>query len=331
MDSLDCRLYRAMFSGNVQSIHGFDPRLSVQDLSRSTGISRVTVRRRLARWRDDGFWKGVVAFPNPDTLGTFFQMQSVKLEPGRGRSRSESALIDLLRPALLFQSEDVYNPLLLAEPRATSERRQREFQERGGGRALCPPLDFPMPASTVRLALRDWKIIRSLRRFPHPDWPAVAKEVGITLRGVQRRVTRLMQGKALCFFPELDFRRSPGTFAWIGILFGVGVDSARLRADLTQRFPDLVRVEPVFPFEHILPPSDRPTIGGRFPFQISVASASVADQLRRDLIMIPGVVDVLVGFPTQNFSVPEVFDTRIDAAIHGLSEMDSSVSSTLNT
>jgi hypothetical protein len=257
-------------------------------------------------------------------------MQSFLLEPGRGRSRSERALIELLEPALLFQSEDVYNPLLLAEPRATSERRQREFQESGEGRALSPPLDIPVPASTVPLGLRDWKIVRSLRRFPHPDWPAVAKEVGITLRGLQRRVSRLMQGKALCFFPELDFRRSPGTFAWIGILYGVGVDAGRLIAELTRRFPDLVCVEPVFPFEHILPPSDRPAIGGRFPFQIPVASASVADQLRRDLSMIPGVVDVLVGFPTQIISVPRVFDTRIDAVINRLSEMDSPVSSAIN-
>jgi len=315
MDSLDCRLFRAMFSGNVQTIHGFDPRLSVQSLSRSTGLSRVTVRRRLALWKVEGFWKSVIAFPNPDALGASFQMQSVLLEPGRGRSRSERALIDQLEPVLLFQSEDVYNPLLLSEPRAISERRQRDFQEGGGGRALCPPVNFPIPSSTVPLGLRDWKIIQSLRRFPHPDWPAVAKDAGVTLRSLQRRVARLMEGKALCFFPETDFRRSPGTVAWIGILFGMGVDAARLEADLTQRFPDLMCVEPVFPFEHILPPSDRPKIGGRFPFQIPVPSASVADQLRRDLMMIPGVVDVLVGFPTQMISVPRVLDARIEAAI----------------
>jgi hypothetical protein len=315
MDSLDNRLLRAMFSGNVQTIHGFDPRLSIQSLSRSTGFSRITVRRRVARWKSEGFWKGVLAFPNPDTLGTSFQMQSVALAPGRGRSRSEKALIDLLEPVLLFQSEDVYNPLLLAEPRAISERRQRDFQEGGGGRALCPPMEFPAPPSTVPLRARDWRIIQSLRRSPHPDWAAVAKDVGITLRGLQRRVAVLMEGKALLFFPDLDFRRSPGTVAWIGILFGVGVDAAHLESDLTQRFPDLMRVDPVFPFEHILPPSDRPPVGGRFPFQIPVPSASVADQLRRDLLLIPGVVDVLVGFPTQMISVPSVLDARIQLAI----------------
>jgi len=330
MDSLDIRLFRAMFPGNVMAIRAFDPRLSVQDLARSAGLSRVTVRRRLARWRDEGFWRNVVAFPNPDALGTSFQMQSVVLEPGRTRSRSERALIDLLEPAFLFQSDDVYNPLFLAEAREISDRRQGRFREVNGSHVLCPPLDFPFVSSSMTLGLRDWKIIRSLRRFPGPDWGAVANDVGVSLRGLQRRVARLMEGRALFFFPDVDFRRSPGSVAWVGIMFGKGADTVRLETEITQRFPNLFRVDPIFPFEHVLPPSDRPPIGGRFPFFLPVPSASSGDQLRRDFLTLPGVVDVVVGFPTQNISLPRAFDTRIEAAIHGLSEMDSSVSSRFN-
>ncbi|MGP8076438.1 MAG: hypothetical protein ACLP8Y_06890 [Thermoplasmata archaeon] len=124
-----------------------------------------------------------------------------------------------------------------------------------------------------------------------------------------------MDGKALLFHPELDFRRSSGSVAWVGILFGRGVDGARFEADMVQRFPDLLRVESVFPFEHVLPPSDRPPIGGRFPFFLPVATAAAGEQLRRDVLTIPGVVDVVVGFPTKNISLPRAFDTRIEAVI----------------
>ena len=330
MDPLDIRLFRAMFPGNVMGIQSFDPRVSVQDLSRATGASRITVRRRLARWRDEGFWTGVVAFPNPDMLGTSFQMQSIVLEPGRSRSRSERALIDVLEPVFLFQTDDVYNPILLAEPREASDRRQRRFQEIEGGNILCPPLELPFVTSSITLGINDWRIIQSFRRFPGPDWQAVANDVGVTLRALQRRVARLMQGGALFFFPDVDFRRSPGTIAWVGILFGKGVDPAQLEAGISERYPDLFRVDPVFPFENVLPPSDRPAIGGRFPFFLPVPSASSGDRLRRDFMTVPGVIDVVVGFPTQNISFPRAFDTRIETAIDRLSETDSPVSSGIN-
>ncbi len=315
MVPLDIWLLRAMFLGSIQSIGNFDPRLSVQALARSVGVSRVTVRRRLARWRDEGFCKRVTAFPNPDALGTSFQMQAVVLDRGRTRSRSESALVDVLEPAFLYQSEDVYNPVLLAESREVSDRRQKRLRDIEGVHVLCPPLPFPCASSSVPLGLRDWKIIRSLRRFPVPDWPAVSKEVGVTVRGLQRRVARLMHGSALMFHPELDFRRSPGAVAWVGVLFGMNVDRSQFEADMVRRYPDLLRVEPVFPFENVLPPSDRPPVDGRFPFFLPVANAAAGDQLRHDLMTVPGVVDVVVGFPTRNFSIPHAFGTRIEAAI----------------
>jgi DNA-binding Lrp family transcriptional regulator len=330
MDSLDIRLYRAMFPGNVMGIQSFDPRLSIQDLSRATGVSRITVRRRLALWREEGFWTGVVAFPNPEALETSFQVQSIALDPGRGRSRSERALIDVLEPVFLFQTDNVYNPILLAESREASDRRQRKFQEIDGGHLLCPPIDFPLVAPSIMLGMKDWRIIQSLRRFPGPDWQAVAKDVGVTLRTLQRRVARLMDGHSLFFFPDVDFRRLPGTIAWVGILFGLGVDPVRLEAMISEQYPDLFRVDPIFPFENLLPQSDRPAIGGRFPFFLPVPSASSADRLRRDFMTVPGVIDVLVGFPTQGISFPHALDSRIKSVIDRLSETDSTVSSGIN-
>jgi DNA-binding Lrp family transcriptional regulator len=322
MDSLDIRLYRAMFPGSMFTIAGIDPRLTIQELSKGASASRVTVRTRLSRWRDGGFWKNVVAYPNPDALGTSFQMGAVMLEPGRHRVRAESALVDMLEPAFLFQADDLYNPVYLKQPDGIAEGRQQRFLEVDGCHVTCPPVDLPFPPSTQPLGLRDWEIIRSLRRAREPNWPTVAEEVGVTVRGLQRRVARLIEGKALFFFPEVDFRCLPGSTAWVGILFAEGVDTARLQAEVVQRYPDLFRVEPVFPFELMLPSSGRPPIGGRFPFFVPVPSASSGDRLRRDFQTIPGVVDVVVGFPTQNISVPRAFDIPIEAAIKRLKGVD---------
>jgi len=311
------RLLRSMFPEHIFALSGIDPRTSVQSLSRATSASRVTVRRRLAQWQEDGFWRSVVAFPNPDLLGTNFQMQSFVLERGRERSRLERSLHDIFEPVFLFQTEDVYNPVFLASSAEDSQRRQKAFGDTTSGVPNCPPIDVPFPASGLRPTPRDWQIVTALRRSPGPDWAAVARQVGVTVRAVERRVARLMEEHALFFFPQLDFRRSPGSVAWVGVLFARSADARRLEADLARRYPDLLPVEPIFPFEVLLPASVRPVFGGSFAFLLPVASASTGDLLRREIGALPGVVQVLVGFPTQNLHFPQAFDRRIALAMAG--------------
>jgi len=315
MDSLDIRLLRALFPGGVFALSGVDPRPSMQKLARVVGASRVTVRRRLTRWKEGGFWKGLVTFPNPDALGSSFLMQSFTLRHGHDLGRIERSLVDIFEPVFLFQTEQVFNTVLLAEPREASERRQRAFRATGVGRANGPPFDIAFPQSTVRLGPRDWRILRALRKSPDPDWVAVASEVGVTVRGLERRIGRLRAGNALFFFPELDFRRSHGSVTWVGVLFGTGTDTKRLEKELARRYPDLLEIEPIFPIELLLPPSLRSGVAGSFSFFLPVPSASTGDQLRRDIGAVPGVAEVLVGFPTHNSTGSRMLDHRIQAVL----------------
>jgi len=315
MDSLDMRLLRAMFPEQIFALTGIDPRSSVQELSRAAGASRVTVRRRLERWKTQGFWKGAVVFPNPDLLGCSLMMQSFTLDPGRNRDRLEKSLVEIFQPAFLFQTEHVYNPVFFSESPKVTVRRQGAFRAAGTGTANCPPIRVPFPPSTAEFGPRDWEIIRELRKAPGLDWSAVALAAGVTVRSLARRVGRLMSARALFFFPELDFRHSPGSVAWVGVLFKTGADTKRLEAELARRYPDLLPVENFFPFECLLPPSLRPSVGGSFPFFLPVPTASAGDQLRRDIGMMPGVAETLIGFPTQNISVPGPFDRKIEGVI----------------
>jgi DNA-binding Lrp family transcriptional regulator len=317
MDPLDIRLLRAMFRSEAFTLRGVDPRLSAQYLARRVGISRITVTRRLARWRSEGFWKGLIVYPNPDALSTSFTMQGIVLGAERDRGRLEAAIDAALEPVINFQTEDIYTPVLLGEEAARTEHRQRALEKAGVGRILCRPLPLPFVASTVRLGPRDWEIVRSLRRYPEPDWPAVAQEVGVTVRGLERRVARLMDGGALFFFPAFDFRRSPGTMVTVGLLFGPGVDLALVQAELARRYPELLPLENIFPFEMFVPPGFPSPVSGHLQFQLTVPSASSCDELRREFGMVPGVVEVIIGFPTQDYSVPSELDARIESAING--------------
>lgn len=314
MDSVDVRLIRAMYLDGTFQLRGVDPRLTARSLGQKVGANRITVARRLALWRSEGFYRGVTVFPNPDALGTSFQMQGLILEPSRNRHRLESALDDVLDCALVTQTEDFYAVILLKESASQERRRQKALEELGICRIISPPLDVPFLPSEVSLGPRDWQILRALRKLREPDWKVVAHEVGVTVRGLQRRITRLIDGRALFFFPSLDFRRSPGTVAMVGILTRVGADTTRVRAEVERRHPDLLPVEKVFPFEKFLPPGDLPPVGGGIPFWLPVPAASSADELRREFCAMPDVLEVIISFPTQNYALPRAFERRIELA-----------------
>lgn len=315
MESLDLRLLRAQFVEEAYSLLGIHPRCSVAGLARRVGASRITVRRRLARWRADGFWKGIVAYPNPDALDARFQLQPILLESGRNRDRLETAIRETLEPLLAFQIEGFYGVLSLTESPRETGRRQRAFERASGAQAASPPLELPFPRSGLPLTARDWKILVALRALPEPDWAQIAQHAGMTVRILKRRVERLIRAKALFFQPLVDFRRLPVSVAWVTLLYGVDVEPPRLWKHVLELHPDVLRVDPAVPAELFRPGEGRPPSGGAFSFFVSVPSGSSGDVVRRELARLPGALDAVVSFPTQNFTVPRGLDARIAQAM----------------
>ncbi len=317
MDWLDIRLLRALSKEGSFSLQGIDPRRSILSLARRSETSRVTVRKRLAQWRTDGFWKGILTFPNPDLLGTRFEMQAFLLEAGPNRSHLEAALRETLQPLIVFQVESFYTPLLLSNGTAESARRQHDFAKSGACRVLSAPWSVEFPASEIPLGPRDWQILRALGRRPDPDWALTAIEVGMTVRGLERRVDRLMRSNALFFHPLLDFRRLRTTIAWVGLIYRKGYDAPTIWAEIEQISPEVLRIDPIFPLETFFPADACSAVGGTLLFFVPLVAASTADQLRRDFGNIEGVMDVIVSFPTQSWSIPGVLNCKISGMTHG--------------
>ena len=314
MDSLDLRLLRAQFVGEAYTLRGVDPRRSILGLARKVGVSRVTVSRRLARWQVDGFWNGLVTYPNPDAFGARWRVQPLLLENARTRKRFESAIRDILEPFLTFQIGDLYGSITLDEYPADSTRRQQAFRKASGCSVMPPIVDIPFPGSELPLTPRDWRILQALRRTVEPDWTRVAQETGTTLRGLERRVHRLMGSNALFFQPLLDFRRLPVSIAWVGLLYSPQADPQEVWASVERLHPDAFRVDPPVPVDVFLPTEGRPPTGGAVTFFVTVTSGSSADQVRRNFEENPGVVDVIVGFPTRNATLARGLDARIARA-----------------
>jgi DNA-binding Lrp family transcriptional regulator len=311
MESLDLRLLRSLYLEERLNLEGTDPRCSILTLSQKTGVSRITVSRRLARWRADGFWTGQTVYPNPDAFGLRFQMQAILLEHGRDRPRLERAIREVLEPFLSFQVRDFYAPLLWSETPEETARRQKAFAKVCAARVVYPPFDVPFERSKIPLRPRDWRIIQALRRTTEPDWPRVAEEVRMSLRGLERRVEQLMEAKSLFFHPDLDFRKLPVSVAWVGLLHDNSTDARGLLSQVAKLTTDIFPVTPFFPIEMLIPAVDRPPAAGSVAFFAALPSGSSGDQLRRDLAELPGVMDILLEFPTQNVSFPNRLDRMI--------------------
>jgi DNA-binding Lrp family transcriptional regulator len=314
MESLDLRLLRAMFRRGEYSHLGIEPRKSILSLARDVQASRITVRRRLDRWRTHGFWNGVAVYPNPDALGVKFQMQTVVLDADRNRRALESAIRDHLQPFLTFQTEGLYAPVLIFESTREFAERQSAFATAWTRTKVGPPFDVAFPPSAAVLKHRDWRIVRCLRRGPERSWVAIADDVGITDRGLERRVSQLVEENALFFFPLLDWRHLDDSVAWVGILYRRGFDSSQLWNCVRANHPDVLPLDHRFLVENYLPPEIRNQMGGRLVFFVPTRSGSSVDELRREFAELEGVIDVLAAFPAQVTSLPTQIDTLIERA-----------------
>jgi DNA-binding Lrp family transcriptional regulator len=315
MESLDLRLLRAIFRRGEYSHLGIEPRKSVVSLAREVHTSRITVRRRLERWRTQGFWNGVAVYPNPDSLGVRFQMQTVVLDADRNRRELESAMLEHLRPFLTFQTESLYAPVLIFENARQSAESQRAFAAAWNHSKVSPPFDVTFPPSARVFTYRDWRIVQALRRGPERSWVTIADEAGVTPRGLERRVVQLVENNALFFFPLLDWRHLDYSIVWTGLLYCRGVDSSRLWDDVRANHPDVLPLDNRFLVENYLPPEIRDQMGGRLLFFVPTRSGSSVDELRREFTEMDGVIDVLAAFPAQVTTLPVQIDSLIESAV----------------
>jgi DNA-binding Lrp family transcriptional regulator len=314
MESLDLRLLRAIFRGGEYSHYGIEPRTSVLGLARDLHSSRVTISRRLERWRTQGFWNGVAVYPNPDALGVRFQMQTIVLDAGRNRRRLEAAVEEHLRPFLTFQTENLYAPVLIVDNARKLRASQRSFAAAWTNSVAGPPFDVEFPPSGVSLGSRDWKIVQAFRRGPERNWVTIADEVGVTCRSLERRVDRLIERSALFFFPLLDWRRLDVSVVWTGILYRKGANPNQIWATARANHPDILPLCDGFRVELYLPAEILEQMGGRMLFFVPTRSGSSVDELRREFSAIDGVLEVLAAFPAQVTTSPARIDALIEAA-----------------
>jgi DNA-binding Lrp family transcriptional regulator len=314
VDALDLRLLRAMFRDDLFAITGINPWFTVTQLSRATGASRLTVRRRLSKWQKLGVWGRVMVYPNPASLGGCFAMEGFQVvgEPAQRRFLRLAALV--VPAVMAFQTEDVWVFLVVSSDLRTNSPWTRELAAQDGVQFLGGPhrVSFPDPDGQLRPG--DWACIAALRNMEELNWSAVARKLRMEPRAFRRRMVQLLERHQIFFYPYIDFSCSEGTVIHLATFLAPGADAELVRRSVTELLPDIHPIDPLFPTRTLLPPDLQRSVAGELQFMMAVTSMATTDRLRRQIGEIPGVCNTHVAYPVQNMGVQYVIDEMIAAA-----------------
>ncbi len=188
-----------------------DPRKSFRAVARNLGVDELTVRNRLQRLRETGFLKGWRLLVSPALLGVNFVQLLVEI-----RSSSREDLIEKVRllPGIVAIVEHVGSSMyvIFAYQEKESLEKQIKLIEQLAGANSSSCLSVRFPDCNLSLSRTDVNIVRSLTRDPRKLYSAIAKEVGVSSKTVNRRVERLIEGKAVFMIPSMDPSALEGAF-----------------------------------------------------------------------------------------------------------------------
>lgn len=210
MDSIDIAiLWDLGFDRQIPNRLG-DRRPAVTKIATELGLDRRTVRSRIRRLESEGFIKYYQVYPNLEAAGLRassyllrFQDYVSKNEAlERLKSLDQVLRVDVclnsLRATAAYTSQEQLEALVHSIESLTGSRPVKLY-------------DFQMPRVSTKLDLTDWRIMASLRYDALESPAKIGKELGLTTRAVNYRLSRLISARACLVAPVFDMREFAGT------------------------------------------------------------------------------------------------------------------------
>ncbi len=172
-------------------------RLSYAEISRKLGVDEETIRLRVKRARERGAFPTWQLMINPRLLGcdaVTLELE-VDAEERKAKAVSQIRLVDGVTKIHDYRGKGV-QVAMYSEPGEPLARKIRLIESICGSPTSAQWTSrFPEPS--MRMTRTDWKIVRALREDPGRDLAEVATSIGATARTVQRRLSRMREGKAI--------------------------------------------------------------------------------------------------------------------------------------
>jgi DNA-binding Lrp family transcriptional regulator len=195
-------IFRALLHGEAGQPLKTNPRESFRAIARNLGIDELTVRERLQKLRRGGFLKGWRLIFNPNLFGFVNRQLLVDVE----RSNRDELVKDLSSMESVFVIVEHIGPSmnvgLVAEDDKSMQEQVRQIHSLIG--RMPVGFSIPFPPANIDLSDSDIEIIRVLSTDPRKKYSVVAKDLKLSTKTVKRRLTRLIEEKAIFAFPSMD-------------------------------------------------------------------------------------------------------------------------------
>ena len=186
------------------------PGPSLRAISRKLSLSEGTVRSRIAKLRASGFLGRPRIIVNPRLLGLEQWAYLGFVAPGFSKEVVLRQVCAVEGVFLIVNFHSRGLGVIFNHDEKSSPREKQRLLDR-----LCgAPADFvvpvPLPPVGTSLTGVDWELIRSVCTHGAHTQAELARELGVSVRTVKRRLSKLVDSWALVSFPRFNFRAIRG-------------------------------------------------------------------------------------------------------------------------
>ncbi len=237
LDETDVKIFCEM-GFKYYGYTGKNRRPSPKEIGAKLGLDEKTVRARVSRMEIEGFIQSYKAIPNP----FLFQRPLLCTYGFRAPDvlAKQRALQKLLQVPDILDIGDFLGETVgvnfVASSEQAAEQKIKELSELIGlaGMPFIPPRSFP---STTAIPNRlDWQLIKALRHDAVRPTTEIAKELGITYRTAEYRISRLLEARAFFLRAFINARDPKGIVLYSLFLELDPQGHEGLRRELLERY-----------------------------------------------------------------------------------------------
>jgi DNA-binding Lrp family transcriptional regulator len=194
LDDLDIKIIRAL--GSPKSPQ-WNVRESYANISRKLVVDEETVRLRVKRMKERGFLPAWRLMVNPRLFD--WEAASLELdvdtEERKPKVVSQIRLVDGVTRIIDFRGKELL--VSVCSEKGESLTRKIQLIESICGSSKSTVWKSRFPPTHARMKKIDWMILNAMREDARRDLDGVAQELGVSTRTVQRRLSAMIEGKAV--------------------------------------------------------------------------------------------------------------------------------------
>lgn len=194
LDDLDFRIIRELGGSSSPQ---WNVRESYSNIAKKVGVDEETVRMRVKRARERGFLPAWRVMVNPLLIGCREANLDLEVKDEEHKTDAISKIkdVDGVHAIIDFRGKEIVLQFYYRDDESLAEKVRLVESICGSEKMALWNNPFLTPDASLKTL--DWKIIDAMREDAWRDLDEVSKSLGVSSRTVQRRLTALVEGKAV--------------------------------------------------------------------------------------------------------------------------------------